>query len=268
MRKKILVADRDASLKDIFRVTFTDDKYEILYGPTARDVERLAADERPDIYIVNVSLQKGSGIEVYERLKSQGLLAQARFFFLKNEDDMTDVPDTQAEGVIDKPINFFKLHERVDRDDDIIELTEVVEEPQDAVARRKAILEEELKRAAMRVETREPPIVRGFVEEVKKEVKEVPKVQEKKGEDWLEAMSEKVTSKAPVTSGEGGMPPLTEELKKVLGQAIGEAAIKVTDDIAAVVSRYVEAYTRQTLYEVAERVIREEIDKLLKESSG
>jgi hypothetical protein len=120
----------------------------------------------------------------------------------------------------------------------------------------------------MRVETREPPIVRGFVEEVKKEVKEVPKVSEKKGEDWLEAMSEKVTSKAPVTSGEGGMPPLTEELKKVLGQAIGEAAIKVTDDIAAVVSRYVEAYTRQTLYEVAERVIREEIDKLLKESSG
>jgi DNA-binding NarL/FixJ family response regulator len=309
MKKKILVADRDTSLKDIFRVTFTDEKYEILYAPTARDVERLAADEKPDVYVVNVSLQKGSGIEVYEKLQGAGLLGQARFFFLKNEDDVTDLLGYKAEGVIDKPINFYKLHERIDRDDDIIELTDIVEEAEDAVARRKAILEEELKKAVSRVETVQAPTVRQEPAEERRPARQTPAeeptavgsraAQEAKGvttmpdgaeKDWLESFGQKVGPKAQVTAGAGEAVLLRDELRRVLGQAMeanqrvlgqmidenrrvlgramGEAVARLTDELATVITTYVEEQTRRSLFEVAERVIREEIDKLLKESSG
>lgn len=275
MKRKILVADRDSSLKDIFRVTFTDEKYLILYAPTARDVERVAADEKPDVYIVNVSLQKGSGIEVYEKLQSQGLLRQARFFFLKNEDDATELLGYDVEGVIEKPINFFKLHEKVDRDDDILELTEVVEEPGDVVARRKAILEQELKKAAARIEP--APAAPGVTPQqgsppektaAERRPAEAGAPVEPREQDWLETVGERITSRAAPAATTEEVVNLKAELSAVLARSLEGTAQRLSAELAEVMGRYIEQYTRQTLYEVAERVIREEIDKLLKESSG
>jgi DNA-binding response OmpR family regulator len=58
MKRKILIADKDASLKDAFRIIFSEDTYEILYAASAKDVEKEAATARPEIYIVNVNLLK------------------------------------------------------------------------------------------------------------------------------------------------------------------------------------------------------------------
>jgi hypothetical protein len=47
-----------------------------------------------------------------------------------------------------------------------------------------------------------------------------------------------------------------------------DAARKMAGQIAPILSRYIEDHVKRTLLEVAEKVIREEIDKLLKESTG
>jgi DNA-binding response OmpR family regulator len=107
MKKKILIADKDASLKEAFRIIFSEDRYDILYAASAKEVERLVAADRPDIYIVNVSLSKSSGIDVYKKLQKDRFLDTARFFFMKDENDSTELLGFQAEGVIEKPINFF-----------------------------------------------------------------------------------------------------------------------------------------------------------------
>src|SRR5271157_6529159 len=128
MKKKILIADKDASLKEAFRIIFSEDKYEIFYAPSAKEVERIVATDHPEIYIVNVSLVKSSGIEVYRKLQKEKLLDNARFFFMKDENDSTELLGFQAEGVIEKPINFFKVHERIAKDDDLFVLTDEVAE--------------------------------------------------------------------------------------------------------------------------------------------
>ena len=130
MKKKILIADKDSSLKEAFRIIFSEDKYDILYAASGKEVERLADTDHPEIYIINVNLLKSSGIEVYRKLQKDKLLDNARFFFMKDENDSTELLGFQAEGVIEKPINFFKVHERIAKEDDLIVLTDEVAETQ------------------------------------------------------------------------------------------------------------------------------------------
>ena len=61
---------------------------------------------------------------------------------------------------------------------------------------------------------------------------------------------------------------LEAQFKTVLNQAMGEAALKLSSAFAPILTQYVEDYVKRMLMEIAEKVIREEIDKLLKESAG
>jgi response regulator RpfG family c-di-GMP phosphodiesterase len=254
MKKKILIADRDASLKDAFRVIFSDDKYEILYAENGKEAERLAAEVRPDIYIVNVNLPKTAGIELYKKLHKEKYLETARFFFMKDENDTTELIGYQAEGVIEKPINFFKVHERISREDDIIELKEVVIEAQEPAVPVMPVM------PVMPVE----PVMEPKEETVKEETGFKSFMGGEKRDVFEEIrMRPAAGLEEPVMA-----PVLEEEVKRVLTQVMDEASAKMAERLSPVIGRYVEDYTRRTLLEVAEKIIREEIEKLLKESTA
>lgn len=235
MNKKILIADKDASLKDAFRIIFSEDKYEILYADSAKDVEKIASTVQPDIYIVNVSLHKSSGIEAYKKLQKDRYLDNARFFFMKDENDSTELLGFQAEGVIEKPINFFKVHERIAKDDDVIVLVDEIVEAADTGP---APAKEEM-------------------------VKEDMGMKVGLGEELAKGLGNRA-----VTSTEDIGPALQAELRRVLGVTMEEMVPRLVDRMTPVLSNFVEDYTKRVLYEIAERVIREEIDKLLKESGS
>jgi response regulator RpfG family c-di-GMP phosphodiesterase len=239
MKKKILIADKDASLKEAFRIIFSEDKYEILYAASAKEIERLVATDQPEIYIVNVNLVKSSGIEVYRKLQKEKLLDKARFFFMKDENDSTELLGFQAEGVIEKPINFFKVHERIAKDDDFIILTDEVTETEQQTAQQRE--ESATKEAAVK-------------EHIDVKV-------------GIEGLAREWSSQAAV-SPEEMAPALEAELRRVLSVTLEELVPRLVDRMTPVLSTFVEDYTRRVLYEIAERVIREEIDKLLKESAS
>jgi CheY-like chemotaxis protein len=266
MKKKILIADRDASLKDAFRVIFSDDKYEILYAENGKEAERLAAEVRPEIYIVNVNLPKTAGIELYKKLHKEKYLDAARFFFMKDENDTTELIGFQAEGVIEKPINFFKVHERISREDDIIELKEVVieaQEPAVPVAHVAPVM------PAMPVMPVAPVMPVEPVMEPKEEtVKEETGFKSFMGGEKRDVFEEIRMRPAAGLEEPVMAPVLEEEVKRVLNQVMDEASAKMAERLSPVIGRYVEDYTRRTLLEVAEKIIREEIEKLLKESTA
>ena len=243
MKKKILIADKDASLKEAFRIIFSEDKYEILYAASAKDVDRLVATGQPEIYIVNVNLVKSSGIEVYRKLQKEKLLDNARFFFMKDENDSTELLGFQAEGVIEKPINFFKVHERIAKDDDLFVLTDEVAET-----------------AEQTVEQTAQQTGESFAKEAA--VKE--DIDMKLG---IAGLARELSSHAAVSTEEMA-PALEAELRRVLSITIEEVVPRFVDRMTPVLSAFVEDYTRRVIYEIAEKVIREEIDKLLKESGS
>ena len=122
MKKRIVIADKDGSLPHAFSTVFSKDQFEIYYGANGKEVEKLAEKLNPDIYIVNVDLPKVPGLEVYKKLQKSGALANASFFFLKDETNRAQLLGYQADGVIEKPINFFKAYEAITKGDEVIEL--------------------------------------------------------------------------------------------------------------------------------------------------
>lgn len=232
MKRKILIADKDASLKDAFRIIFSEDRYEILYAASAKDVEREAAIARPEIYIVNVNLLKSSGIEIYRKLQKEKFLDSARFFFMKDENDTTELLGFQAEGVIEKPINFFKVHERIAKeDDDVMVLVDEVVETGEEGAKEATVKEDIDVKVGMG-----------------------------------EGLARELGSRAAANTEEMA-PALEAELRRVLNVTMEEMVPRFVDRMTPVLSTFVEDYTRRVLYEIAEKVIREEIEKLLKEST-
>jgi response regulator RpfG family c-di-GMP phosphodiesterase len=221
MKRKILIADKDASLKDAFRIIFSEDTYEILYAASAKDVEKEAATARPEIYIVNVNLLKSSGVEVYRKLQKDKLLDSARFFFMKDENDTTELLGFEAEGVIEKPINFFKVHERIAKDDDVMVLEDEVIETGEAGAKEATVKEDIDAKVGMG-----------------------------------EGLARELGSHAAATTEDIG-PVLEAELRRVLSVTMEEMVPRFVDRMTPVLSTFVEDYTRRVLYEIAEKVIRE-----------
>jgi response regulator RpfG family c-di-GMP phosphodiesterase len=282
MKRKILVADKDSSLKEAFRVIFSDDQYEILYASNGKEAEKLAEENRPEIYIVNVNLAKYNGIEVYKKLQKEKLLDGARFFFLKDENDRTELLGFQAEGVIEKPINFFKVHERIhkeEKEDDVIELTDVIEEPAkpaeapetvstvvtEQPVRAEQNLAEPADLAALKAaESAEPAAVEPADQPESVVIAKRSRMEER-------TMEQKPTFEIRETvPGQGGFAEtanLELQVRTALGSVMQDTATKLVEAMTPAVSKYIEDYTRQVLFDIAEKIIREEIDKLLKEST-
>ncbi|HOJ42980.1 MAG TPA: hypothetical protein PLW88_04550 [Syntrophorhabdaceae bacterium] len=222
--KKILLADRDEGLKDAFRVVFPTDEYEFFYTSDGASIERIALEYKPNIYIINVDLDKKDGIEVYEDLQERELLRDAHFFFLKDINKKIDLSGyTDIRGVIEKPINFFKVHQMIAELED---LGEKANEPE--------TLSEDLKTTRVTEET-------GMI---MKEILKEPKVQFK-FEDDKESMA------------------FEEELKKAIIQCIETLREELIEKLTPVVSNYMKNYSKQILTDIAEKVIREELETLL-----
>jgi CheY-like chemotaxis protein len=310
MKKTIVVADRDEGLQHAFMTVFSRDHFDIIYASTGKEVEKIADRIHPDVYIVNVNLPKTNGIEVYKKLQKQRLLETASFYFLKDANDRTELLGYQADGVREKPLNFFRVYETITKEDEIIELTDLIDERPDLIRRQtREPLEVGVETGAAFVEgkpdsTKETPIEAPAVPpsasesgmtnwDEEKELKaEEPSAksptQEEAGaekgvdehggfEERLRDAMNGLTGSAvarttenlsALTSQEQPQLELEAQFKTVLNQALGEAALKLSAAFAPVLTQYVEDYVKRMLLEIAEKVIREEIDKLLKESTG
>jgi CheY-like chemotaxis protein len=300
MKRKILVADKDSSLKEAFRVIFSDDQYEILYASNGKEAQKLAEESRPEIFIINVNLSKYSGIEVYKKLQKDKYLDNARFFFLKDENDKTELLGFQAEGVIEKPINFFRVHERIhkeEKEEDVIDLTDVIEEPardvtevaepaedtakpnegqqatasepESATAAEQAWSELAIPEGPQPTDLPVPePIVPAPPEPVHQPpepvvIAEQSHMEEPRMETPIVEIKETIPERMALVEA----PDLEIEVRAALGPVMQDTATKLVEAMTPAVSKYIEDYTRRVLFEIAERVIREEIDKLLKEST-
>jgi DNA-binding NarL/FixJ family response regulator len=334
MKRRIVVADKDGSLPHAFSTVFSKEQFEIYYASNGKEVERLADKISPDVYIVNVDLPKISGIEVYKKLQKDSVLKNASFFFLKDETNTTQLLGYQADGVIEKPINFFKVYEAVTKGEEVIELTDLVEEDTELEGRRERLVEgiEEL-RGAKAAGTQESDkshelsfeqtfkIARRQAEgEAQREIEpqpgQAPETQQMEGEaePFLEEAFVKVEPEsviaemervaepeeavageqqprkdtlkdllkdavqevmgAPQTEsgetaseGEEYIPPTVEgDLAEQIHRVLRDTAERLADRLSPVVTRYIEDQVRRVSLEVSEKVIRDEIERLLKES--
>lgn len=265
MKRKIVIADRDESLQHAFSIVLPKEHYEIHYASNGKEVEKLAERVNPDIYVINVNLPKMNGIELHKKLQKDRYLDDATFFFLKDENDTTQLLGYQAAGVIEKPINFFQVYETITREEDVIDLTDPVEE------------EREIPRApvgATHLEEVTSPHVaaaerpEGATAAMRKPIEsadwEGAGPEADLGKRLQEAIGTVTGETVEDTEGRGS---LEDRIRTALDEVLAEASGKLADRLATEIAGYVQDSVHRILLEVAEKVIREEIDKLLKEST-
>jgi CheY-like chemotaxis protein len=294
MKKTILVADKDESLQHAFMTVFSKDHFEIIYASTGKEVEKIADRIRPDVYIVNVNLPKTNGIEVYTNLQKKRVLDTASFFFLKNELDNTELLGYQADGIIEKPLNFFKVYETVTKEQEIIDLTDLIDENVEIINQPPMSLPEKDESESLKWAFSDEPLQNLGTVDAEADYKSAPIIEPAEAEekpvfahnestlmgsletrlkDAMEGIVpggavERAENQALEEEHDDSHQQLEEQLKVVLNQALEEAALKLSARLAPVLTHYVEDYVKKMLLEIAEKVIKEEIDKLLKESAG
>ncbi|MCX5806278.1 MAG: response regulator [Proteobacteria bacterium] len=200
--KKILIADKDMSLKDAFRVVFPSDEFDIIFTSNGKEVEKISEEYRPEIYILNTRLEKKDGTDVYKELKEKNMLQNVRLFFLKDEGIELNLSSYyDIDGVIEKPINFFRVHQMIDKEDILPEI-----------------------KIANKVEDNEIQVAT-------------------------------LTKERTIA--------LEDELRNIIYDSIESIKMSIADRITPVICQYIEEQTKMILNNAAEKVIRDEMDKLL-----
>ena len=111
---RLLVVDDEPSLQDIVATSMRFLGYQVSTAGTGRDAVQAAADERPDLIILDVMLPDFDGLEVMRRMRAAGV--DAGVVFLSARDTPADkIAGLTAGGddYVTKPFGLEELAARV-----------------------------------------------------------------------------------------------------------------------------------------------------------
>lgn len=156
--REILIVHSDKTAWEEFKKVFADTEYRLIFSANGEDAYQQIQLFRPEAVIAGTTLENRGGLQLCLDIKSDENCSDIPFFILKNgSEDISDEDHrrVQADGVISRPlrreeilrlINNLKAEgtmkqkedlfmgdlEKLD-DEDIIELVDVVEEPESSV---------------------------------------------------------------------------------------------------------------------------------------
>jgi len=109
---KVLVADDEAGIVDLFRLEL-DPEYDVYAAANGAEALRLAAQAKPDVYLLDISMPEMDGLEACKEIKSTTWGKRALIFMVISCTEGAKVKQAYQLGVedfIEKPfqMNVFK----------------------------------------------------------------------------------------------------------------------------------------------------------------
>ena len=108
----ILIADDEAHVVELVRVTLEDDRVRVVEAPDGATALLLAAELEPELIFLDVNLPEMSGLDVCRRLRREPRLAGARIVMLTaaaQQDDITRGLAAGASQYLTKPFSPVRL---------------------------------------------------------------------------------------------------------------------------------------------------------------
>jgi two-component system, OmpR family, phosphate regulon response regulator PhoB len=108
----ILIADDEAHIVDLVRVTLEDDRVRVVDAPDGATALLLAEELEPELIFLDVNLPDLSGLDVCRRLRREPRLAGARIVMLTaaaQQDDITRGLAAGASQYLTKPFSPVRL---------------------------------------------------------------------------------------------------------------------------------------------------------------
>ena len=113
---KLLLVEDDPALSELLEYRFSNEGYDVRTTGDGDEALVLAAEETPDLVILDWMIEGTSGIEVCRRLRRDKATAHTPIIMLtarENEDDRVRGLDTGADDYITKPFSPRELLARV-----------------------------------------------------------------------------------------------------------------------------------------------------------
>jgi len=108
----ILIADDEAHVVELVRVTLEDDRVRVVEAPDGATALLLAAELEPELIFLDVNLPDLSGLDVCRRLRREPRLAGARIVMLTAAAQQVDISRGLAAGAsqyLTKPFSPVRL---------------------------------------------------------------------------------------------------------------------------------------------------------------
>ena len=108
----ILIADDEAHVVELVRVTLEDDRVRVVEAPDGATALLLAAELEPELIFLDVNLPDLSGLDVCRRLRREPRLAGVRIVMLTaaaQQDDITRGLAAGASQYLTKPFSPVRL---------------------------------------------------------------------------------------------------------------------------------------------------------------
>jgi len=120
IRQKVLIADDDPSIRDLFESKFSDMGFTVLLAENGEKAYDLAVSEKPNLIILDRRLPGVDGLFVFQKLKENTKVRDIPVLFLTAKRQETDVIEAMQQGAKDYVIKPFKIDEVMTRCLDLI----------------------------------------------------------------------------------------------------------------------------------------------------
>ncbi|MDD5004911.1 MAG: response regulator [Candidatus Omnitrophica bacterium] len=112
---KILVVDDDPDIRDVLKITLTEEGYEVIEAPDGQEGLKLAQTKSPDLVIVDFKMPKLDGRQVCKELKKDILLSHMPIIMLTGKSDVSDKVGGIYAGADDYIVKPFEPQELIAR---------------------------------------------------------------------------------------------------------------------------------------------------------
>ncbi|MFA5345785.1 MAG: response regulator [Candidatus Omnitrophota bacterium] len=115
MSIKILIVDDDPDIRDVLKLTLSEENYEILEAGDGEEALKVIHDNQPDLILLDYKIPKIDGREVCRRIKSDLLLRHLPIIMVTGKSDISDKVDGIDAGADDYVVKPFEPKELLAR---------------------------------------------------------------------------------------------------------------------------------------------------------
>jgi DNA-binding response OmpR family regulator len=118
-RRKILIADDEASIREILSIQLARMGYEVLLAVDGAEAVEVYEQEKPDLVILDVMMPRVNGLEACQKIRAfeKKIGRRAPILFLTARDSTHDKTSAALSGgdeFVAKPVSLQELRERVE----------------------------------------------------------------------------------------------------------------------------------------------------------
>ncbi|KQS92408.1 response regulator [Chryseobacterium sp. Leaf394] len=108
--RKIYIVEDDDSIREILEIFLTSEDYSVQSFENVKEFDQRNKEEKPDLYLFDVMLPDGSGIDLCSQIKTSRENAEIPVLIMSAHAQLKNfADDCQPDGFISKPFDIDHL---------------------------------------------------------------------------------------------------------------------------------------------------------------